>query len=374
MEDLFHLTMSPREINQISVLGLAHCGDAVFELLVRSFLCTAGKEAIGNLHRATVERVCAPAQARRVDRMLPLLSEQELTYYKRGRNAHVHQIPKNATREQYAKATGLECLFGALYLAGRVERLNELFFATMEQASAASDVGSVDIDTIALTAGAAANDISAGSITTLVDPIPYISAVTNSAAPSGGSDIEDDESLRRRIMLAPHSFSSAGAAKSYEYWARTADPAVADAKAASPSAGVVNVTVLMDGGKIPTTAQLKAVENVLSDQTVRPLGIQVNVVAAEAVSYTATAKYYISSDDTAEINAIKSRVEAAYADYLVWQKAVLGRAINPDELRRRLLTAGANRVDLSSPQWTALDDDQVAAESTSSALTYGGTL
>ena len=124
MEDLFHLTMSPREINQISVLGLAHCGDAVFELLVRSFLCTAGKEAIGNLHRATVERVCAPAQARRADRMLPLLSEQELTYYKRGRNAHVHQ---------YAKATGLECLFGALYLAGRVERLNELFFATMEE-------------------------------------------------------------------------------------------------------------------------------------------------------------------------------------------------------------------------------------------------
>ena len=54
MEDLFHLTMSPHEINQISVLGLAHCGDAVFELLVRSFLCTAGKEAIGNLHRATV--------------------------------------------------------------------------------------------------------------------------------------------------------------------------------------------------------------------------------------------------------------------------------------------------------------------------------
>ena len=54
MEDLFHLTMSLREINQISVLGLAHCGDAVFELLVRSFLCTAGKEAIGNLHRATV--------------------------------------------------------------------------------------------------------------------------------------------------------------------------------------------------------------------------------------------------------------------------------------------------------------------------------
>ena len=133
MEDLFHLTMSPREINQISALGLAHCGDAVFELLVRSWLCLTGRARVENLHRATVSYVCAPAQAARVDRMLPLLSEVELTYYKRGRNAHVHQIPKNATREQYAKATGLECLFGALYLAGRVERLNELFFATMEE-------------------------------------------------------------------------------------------------------------------------------------------------------------------------------------------------------------------------------------------------
>ena len=133
MEDLFHLTMSPREINQISVLGLAHCGDAVFELLVRSFLCTAGKEAIGNLHRATVERVCAPAQARRADRMLPLLTPDELAQYKRGRNAHVHMIPKNATHEQYSKATGLECLFGALYLSGRLERINELFVLTMEE-------------------------------------------------------------------------------------------------------------------------------------------------------------------------------------------------------------------------------------------------
>ena len=133
MEDLFHLTMSPREINQISVLGLAHCGDAVFELLVGSWLCLTGRARVENLHRATVSYVCAPAQAARVDRMLPLLSEAELAYYRRGRNAHVHQIPKNATREQYAKATGLECLFGALYLAGRVERLNELFFATMEE-------------------------------------------------------------------------------------------------------------------------------------------------------------------------------------------------------------------------------------------------
>ena len=61
------------------------------------------------------------------------LTQAELAQYKRGRNAHVHQVPKNATHEQYAKATGLECLFGALYLAGQLDRLNELFIATMEE-------------------------------------------------------------------------------------------------------------------------------------------------------------------------------------------------------------------------------------------------
>ena len=136
MENYFQLSMDRRAINQISALGLAHCGDAVFELLVRSHLCASGKAAIKNLHRATVDMVCAPAQAARADRMLPMLTEQELALYKRGRNANVHQVPKNATHEQYSKATGLECLFGALYLAGKLERINELFVLTMEEPDA----------------------------------------------------------------------------------------------------------------------------------------------------------------------------------------------------------------------------------------------
>ena len=136
MQDYFSLSMTTRDVNQISALGLAHCGDAVFELLVRSYLCAAGKAANGNLHRATVDLVCAPAQAARVDRMLPLLTEEELAVYKRGRNAHVHQVPKNATYAQYAKDTGLECLFGALYLSGQLDRLNALFILSMEDSHA----------------------------------------------------------------------------------------------------------------------------------------------------------------------------------------------------------------------------------------------
>lgn len=128
MENYFHLNMDRRAVNQISALGLAHCGDAVFELLVRSFLCASGKALNGNLHRATVDLVCAPAQAARAERMLPLLTEEELAFYKRGRNAHVHQVPKNATYAQYARATGLECLFGALYLTGPARPAERAFY------------------------------------------------------------------------------------------------------------------------------------------------------------------------------------------------------------------------------------------------------
>jgi len=136
MENYFAPVLDRKEINQISALGLAHCGDAVFELLVRTWLCSHGGVRAKSLHRETVAYVAAPAQAARMDRMLPLLTEEELDFYRRGRNAHVHGIPKNATHEQYSKATGLECLFGSLYLMGRQDRINELFLQTMEDGHA----------------------------------------------------------------------------------------------------------------------------------------------------------------------------------------------------------------------------------------------
>lgn len=136
MQDYFHIQMDKQQIAGISALGLAHIGDGVFELLVRGWLCTSGKATSGNLHRATVSHVAAPAQARRMDRMLPLLTEEEAAIYRRGRNAHAHAVPKNATPGEYAKATGLESLFGALYLSGQTVRINELFCLTMEDQNA----------------------------------------------------------------------------------------------------------------------------------------------------------------------------------------------------------------------------------------------
>ena len=132
MEDYFSLHLREDDIRAISSIGLAHLGDAVYELLVRAYLCAQGKATGKGLHRAAVELVKAPAQARLADQILPLLTAEELTVFKRGRNANVNTIPHNASRSDYLKATALECLFGYLYLQGTTERINELFNAMME--------------------------------------------------------------------------------------------------------------------------------------------------------------------------------------------------------------------------------------------------
>ena len=124
--------MPKQEIDAISNLGLAHMGDCVYEILVRAHLCAQGRKTVQQLHQQTISMVKATYQARFVDKMLPLLTEDELTHYRRGKNAHPHAVPKSATPAEYAKATGLEALFGALYLSGQTERLNELVKAVID--------------------------------------------------------------------------------------------------------------------------------------------------------------------------------------------------------------------------------------------------
>ena len=133
MTDYFDLRLTEDELRAISSVGLAHCGDAVYELLVRSWLCAHGRATGKSLHRATVELVRAGALAVLADRVLPLLTEEEQAVFKRGRNAHVHTVPASASRADYLKATALECLLGWLYLRGERGRINQLFAAMMEE-------------------------------------------------------------------------------------------------------------------------------------------------------------------------------------------------------------------------------------------------
>ena len=133
MDNYFEMTMPKQEIDAISNLGLAHMGDCVYEILVRAYLCAQGRKTVQQLHKETIQMVKATYQAKFVDKMLPLLTDEELTHYRRGKNAHPHAVPKSATPAEYAKATGLEALFGYLFLSGQKERANEIFNIVMKE-------------------------------------------------------------------------------------------------------------------------------------------------------------------------------------------------------------------------------------------------
>lgn len=132
MENYFQMNFTGKEVNTISNLGLAHIGDGVFELLCRTYLCKKGDQTALKLHKDTVAMVKAGSQAKYADALKPLLTQEELDFFRRGKNAHTHAVPKGATPQEYAKATGLETLFGALYLQGKTDRLTELFSCLVE--------------------------------------------------------------------------------------------------------------------------------------------------------------------------------------------------------------------------------------------------
>ena len=130
--DYFCPNMSEQDVNKISMLGLAHIGDSVYELLTRTMLCRQGHSSVIELHKLTVSYVNAPAQAAAAEKILPLLNEKESAVYRRGRNTKVNSVPHHASINQYHAATGVEALFGWLYLQGQTERISELFAAIME--------------------------------------------------------------------------------------------------------------------------------------------------------------------------------------------------------------------------------------------------
>lgn len=136
MQDLLRPQLDIKRVNGLSALALAHIGDGVFELMVRTCLCLKGDSTNRRLHRDTVAMVCAISQAKYIRLLLPHLSEEEQGFYRRGRNSHSHAAPKNVSPADYAKATGFETLYGALYLLGRQERLQELTLKILEEENA----------------------------------------------------------------------------------------------------------------------------------------------------------------------------------------------------------------------------------------------
>lgn len=127
LDDIHNLfQISQKEINSYSPLTLAYLGDAVFEIIIRTIIVEKKSGTVKSLHRQSSDLVNAKAQAELISRIMNTLTEQEISIYKRGRNAKSHSVAKNADIHDYRSATGFETLMGYLYLNGEMERLLEL--------------------------------------------------------------------------------------------------------------------------------------------------------------------------------------------------------------------------------------------------------
>ncbi len=115
------------DIRTLSPLTLAFIGDAVYDLMVRERLVCGGNRPVGALNEDKIQRVRCESQSKAASRIAPILTDEERAAFKRGKNAHASTVPKHADKMTYHTATGLEALFGYLYLKGEGERLRELF-------------------------------------------------------------------------------------------------------------------------------------------------------------------------------------------------------------------------------------------------------
>lgn len=220
-------------------------------------------------------------------------------------------------------------------------------------------------------AGSSYNGFEPGQINRLVDTNPYIESVTNTVVSYGGTDTETDDEYRERLRETPFRFSVAGPANAYESIAMSVSNQIADAKAYSPSAGEVEIAIVLNDGVIPD-AEAEIITEVLaacSDENVRPLTDHVSVVPATPVAISINATYYVANGDTSVAAAVLQAVE----EYKSWQCEKIGRDINPDHLRELMRNAGAAMINITSPVYQKMDEGAVA-QVESTVVTYGGSI
>lgn len=237
---------------------------------------------------------------------------------------------------------------------------NQLFFATVEPAVIPAGQTTVDVVAVCLTAGTVGNGLAPGDINVIVDPVAYVETVENLTTSSVGRERESDEAYQERIYNAPGGFSSAGPEAAYVYWARTASAAITDVQAYSPAPGEVEVRALVDDGQLPPPEINQAIEDELSPYNRRPLTDLVTVATPDVVSYNIDLTYYITSASAADAATIALKVAEAVDGYRAWQRARLGRDINPSELTARIMAAGVKRVTVTAPVYTVVELWEVA--------------
>ena len=266
-------------------------------------------------------------------------------------------------------------MFPVLVPAGtRATHDGQTWFATDENAVVPTGQESVRVGATCMTSGADFNGLQPGQINEIVDPMPYVESVVNVTATTGGASTENDDAFRARINLAPESFSVAGPSGAYAYHAMSVNPSIVDVAVVGPQEEPGNVYVypLLSGGQVPSAEVISQVAEALNDEKVRPLSDHVFVQAPQTRTYHTALTWYLERSAGTSSAAVQKAVQAAVADYELWQRSKLGRDINPSELIRRVMAAGALRVVVDSPLHTVLAANELAPSDADAEITFGG--
>ena len=254
----------------------------------------------------------------------------------------------------------------------RVSTAGSIYFATDVYAEIPAGSTTVDVPATCTVAGTDGNGFAVGELSTIVDPIPYVASVSNTTATEGGAEIESDDDLAERVFLAPGAYSTAGPEDGYLYHAKAYSAAIGDVVATSnQAAGTVDIVFIMADGSTPGEEMIEGLEGYLQGKTIRPMTDLVRVAAPQEVTYTINLTYYINRSDSAKAVTIQAAVAQAVADYQAWQRAI-GRDINPSQLVRMIMDAGAKRVTVTAPTYTAVDATKVSALQGDAVISYGG--
>lgn len=254
----------------------------------------------------------------------------------------------------------------------RVTASDGVYFCTLEtlEIPAGSLTGEVNAECRDI--GSKGNDYSIGILKTLVDPVPYVDKVENVTIPEGGTDRESDESFAERIYLAPSSWSTAGPDDAYRYWVKTFDPAISDVRVDSDIPGEVDICFILQDGQLPKETIIEELDKYLKDENIRPLTDKVIVHAPDTEEYEIDVSYYINKSDRSKASLIHEQVQAAIGEYVLWQKERIGRDINPDQLRKMILSAGAKRLEIRSPDFRKVPKRSIAILNGDAVAVYGG--
>lgn len=254
----------------------------------------------------------------------------------------------------------------------RASNDSDIYFETQNSEEIAAGNTDIVISCVCTEAGTLGNNIQIGEITTLVDPVAYISEVVNTTISTGGTDEEDDDSLRERVFLAPSSYTTTGSADAYIYHCKLFSNDIADVIATSDvGSAVVNIIVLLKNGVIPEEKLITQLQEYLNGDSIKTLTDKVVVAAPSVKKYDINLTYYINKSERSKALLIKKNVEKAIDEYILWQNSKIGRDINPDKLIEKIIAAGAKRIAISSPLYQACNQTEVP-QLANKSITYGG--